>query len=275
MNDTVRQLCAIMKDKYSTGISHYDDAFLEKAILYRITETQTRSAAEYLDLLGNSFPESVLLLNSLSNSFSEFFRNPLTFLVLEQNILPALFKNKTDKNIKEIRMWSAGCASGQEPYSLAILTKEFMKTHYTDYDVRIFATDKLENEIMNASKGIYAETALNNTRLLFVKKYFTLSGENYHINKTLKDAVDFSVFDLLDTDAISPPSSIYGDFDLIICSNVLFYYKKEIQHLIMSKLYRSLSFGGFLITGEAETGIVKTYRGFRQFMVPAAVFVKN
>jgi chemotaxis methyl-accepting protein methylase len=116
---------------------------------------------------------------------------------------------------------------------------------------------------------------VKNVRLEFADKYFRRSGDNFLIDDQIKAQVDFSRYDLLDKDSSAPPSSIYGDFDLVMCSNVLFYYQPQYQQAILQKIFRALRPGGLLVTGEAETAIVKASGGFRQHGIPAPVFVKN
>ena len=275
MKGKTDSIVELMSEKYQIDISMFDESFLEKTVISRMAGYSINTTKDYLVYLIENQSESVLLLESLSNSYSEFFRNPLTFLMLEQNILPKIFNDKNTIQKDEVRIWSAGCAAGQEPYSIAILAKEYADKCQDKAEIRIFATDKSEKELQTARKGIYHARAMQNTRFGFVSKYFSNSGEFYSINSGIKDLVDFSVFDLLDEVAGSPPSSVYGDFDIVMCSNLLFYYRPEIQKIILTRLSNSLVPGGFLITGEAEVAIVKSFRRFKQYDAPAAIFVKT
>jgi chemotaxis methyl-accepting protein methylase len=126
-----------------------------------------------------------------------------------------------------------------------------------------------------ARKGIYDQKNIQNTIQGYINTYFTVKGQTYTISESLKNYIDFSLYDLLDKDTNAPPSSIFGGFDIIMCSNVLFYYKPDVQKLILNKLFRSLNAGGFLLTGEAEIAIVRADRNFRQFASPSTIFVKN
>jgi chemotaxis methyl-accepting protein methylase len=219
--------------------------------------------------------ESRQLVHQLKNSYSEFFRNPLTFSMLEQVVLPRIFDEKGNNHSGEIRIWSAGCASGQESYSLAMLLDDFKDTRSSEVCYRTFATDNSVVEIESAKKGVYDFKSVKNTKLEFAEKYFRHHNESYQLDSKLMEQVDFSVYDLLDKESSSPPASIYGDFDLIMCCNVLFYYQPEVQQMILQKFHRSLKHGGFFITGEAETQIVNSSGGFRLYAAPAAIFVKS
>jgi chemotaxis methyl-accepting protein methylase len=264
-----------MLDKYSSDISVYDESFLQKTVINRSDDVLCPNVTDYLHYLESTPTESLILSDSLNNSYSEFFRNPLTFLMIEQFLLPKIFSEKENSPNAEIRIWSAGCAAGQEAYSIAILSDNLRNNHHPGVSLRIFATDKSEKELKTASKGIYNSKSLQNSRLELVNKYFSNSGEFYSVFENIKKIIDFSFFDLLDKDVHSPPASIYGGFDIIMCSNLLFYYKPELQNVILSKLAGSLVTGGFLITGEAETDIIKSFMGFRQYGEQKTIFVRQ
>lgn len=274
MNITFKNIIGLMKGKYEMDISVYDRYFLEKTINNRLAATSSKSAKEYLDLLSGYPDESKQLKDSIRNSYSEFFRNSTTFALLEQFIIPKMISEKEKSRSHGIRIWSAGCATGQEPYSLAILAADFKNTHTKNISFRIFATDNSEKELESARLGVYVFDTVRNYKLAFVNNYFSIQGKFYSINKEIKNLVDFSLYDLLDENSSSPPASIYGGFDLIFCSNVLLYYNNEIQKKIINKFYSSLDKNGFFVTGEAETAIIKSAGGFRQYFPQAAVFQK-
>ena len=256
-------------------LSVYDTTFLEKIISSRMEFTDCKTADDYLCLLGNHSDELTGLLHQLNNSYSEFFRNPITFSFLEQIIFPQIINSAVKNHTGEMRIWSAGCAAGQEPYSLAILLNDYKNKHQANLSYRIFATDNSVETLEYAGKGIFDLKTIKNTRLEFAEKYFRQNGENFTLSPKLKEQVDFSYYDLLDKDSSSPSSAIFGDFDIVMCCNVLFYYQAEVRQMILQKFLRSLKPGGFLITGEAETGIVESFAGFRKYMSPTAIFVKK
>lgn len=237
--------------------------------------TSVYSEDDYCQILLNNSEEALLFHDSLSNFHSEFFRNPLTFAVLEQVIFPRLFNEIANNHTHGVRIWSAGCSAGQEPYSLAMLTDSCKKSSSLSVTCLIFATDKSFKQLEMARQGIFDLNSIQNTRLSYLSNYFSNSGNLYTINDSIKGKVDFSYYDLLDLESTAPASSIYGDFDLIMCSNLLFYYRPEIQKRILTKFKRSLRPGGFLVTGEAEIGIIKEFGSFRQFMPAAPVFINN
>jgi chemotaxis protein methyltransferase CheR len=273
MNLETAKIIQFIKEDYGLDISMYDDSFLEKTIKCRMAAASCETGAEYSYFLANSPDEPTVLIGQLGNSYSEFFRNPLTFAYLEQVIFPMLFEKKKISKEKEVRIWSAACASGQEAYSLAILCDELTENAPGKLSYRIFATDINPEELANARKGIYPPASLNKVTQKRLQTYFTPDGEAYRISPKLSNCIDFSVFDLLSNHCFCPPASIYGNFDLIFCSNLLFYFKPEFRKHILSKAFHCLSPAGYLVTGESEREIVKK-SDFREVFAHSAIFQK-
>ena len=256
-------------------VSAYDRAFLYQSIARRMAAGGFATIADYADHLADHRAEAEDFHRLLRVGHSGFFRNPLTFALLEQRILPDLLKDRQRGGCDEIRIWSAGCAAGQEAWSVAILLDELTRAHDPPSSYRIFASDFSEQSLAIARAGVYSADSLGNVRLRQLGECFTRQGEFFTIAPRLRGKVDFSVYDLLDEGSSSPQASIYGDFDLILCCNLLFYYRPAIQQRILAKLCRDLVPGGFLVTGETERKIVATCGGLRSVPATAAVFHKN
>lgn len=249
-NKTIFELIRIMKESYKKDLTIYDDAFLIKSLERRMMGIKL-SAAEYPLYLQQNRLEADLLMASFQITYSQFFRNALTFAVLEKLILPQLFSQKPENG--EIRVWSAGCSTGQEAYSIGILLEEGIKSVSKPRRFRIFATD-LSPEALNVARtGLYDGDDIANIRMKQLKNYFEKQGDAYAIGPELKEKIDFSEYDLLDSHSSNPPDSIFGDFDIIFCCNLLFYYSADVRRSIVRKLKRSLAKGGYLVTGEAES----------------------
>ena len=139
INDNIVEL--LMRSR-GIDVSRYDWSFLDNSVQERMGETHCSLVEEYCDLLGQKDKEELSLLELLHNSHSEFFRNPLTFAVLERVILPALVLQIKSTGRKEIRIWLTACAAGQEAYSLAILLEELNNGNTHNFAYRLFATDK-------------------------------------------------------------------------------------------------------------------------------------
>ncbi len=149
---------------------------------------------------------------------------------------------------------------------------ELLTVRASPISFRLIATDHAEAELAAARRGVYDEAAVRHVRLRHLRDYFRREGEAYVIAPRLRARVDFSAYDLLDEQLASPPAGIFGDFDLTLCCNLLFYYRPDRRRLILDRLQRSLSPHGYLVTGETERALVERSGGFHAVASPVAVF---
>ncbi len=273
MKQTNQHITDLILQLQGVDVSKYDETFLNKSIQKRITETHCNSVQEYCALLEQKSNEGEYFLNSLHISYSEFFRNTLTYSALEHIVLPSIALQKRSTKQKEIRIWSAACAAGQESYSLAMLMEELKNGDCETIKYRIFATDQDQTQVIEAQKGQYTAEALNNLSLKRFNQWFTQLGNNYIVKQELKANIDFSVFDLFSEQLGCPPASIFGDFDLVVCANLLFYYKHEYQKMILEKTSGCRANGGYLICGETERDILIRHN-FKEVFPQSAIFKK-
>lgn len=257
---------------YGLNIAPYDASFVLSAANKRMAATGIQPLSAYCERLKDHPEEAAALFRSLRIGYSEFFRSPLTFALLEQVVLPSLVAEKERSGRGEIRVWSAGCASGQEAWSVAMLLDELISARAQPVPYRIIATDLSEEDLSLARAGVYSAEAVETVRLRHLNTYLSRQGDSFVVTPRLRAQVDFSAYDLLDERSTSPAASIYGDFDLIFCCNLLFYYQSDIQQFILGKLCGTLSDGGFLVTGETERAIVARQKWLRAVAPPAAVF---
>jgi chemotaxis methyl-accepting protein methylase len=185
--------------------------------------------------------------------------------------LPSIIsKNKNSKN-KEIRIWSAACAGGQETYSIAMLLEEYKKQNKANLAYRIFATDLCESQVLDAQKGQYTAKSLNALSMQRSKQWFFKHTDTYSIKSELKENINFSVFDLLSNQFSCPPASIFGDFDIVFCANLLFYYTPKYREIILEKASNCLAKGGFIVVGETERDILLRHN-FMEAFPQSAIF---
>jgi chemotaxis methyl-accepting protein methylase len=268
----ISQLKLLIANHIPTAdIDKYDESFLLRSLNRRIQDTQCTTASEYIGLIAQSPAETGVFLNSMSISYSEFFRNALTFSVLERIVLPTLVFKLREARKNELRIWSAACAAGQESYSLAMLLEELKIRSATPFEYRIFATDHSPAQVNEARRGEYAAESLRNLSLNRAQHWFVKQGNKYTVKEALKSNIDFSVFDLFTDQFSSPPASIFGDFDLVLCANLLFYYKKEYQEMILRKTGSCLAKGGYFISGETEREVLISHH-YREEFQQSAIF---
>jgi len=259
--------------KQSTGqdLSKYAEDFLNQTLEKRIKRAGLQFPRDYYDLLKGHPEEAKNLVSSFNITYSEFFRDPLVFALLKQWVLPSLFSTKDNSEKNEIRIWSAAAAAGQEAYSLAILIDDLKMLFHSNITVHIFASDTCLPEIEKAKEGLYPVDQLQKVPLKYLNEYFYPNGKDYKLIPRIRESVDFSTYDILDTETISPPDSIYGSFDLIYCSNLFIYYNAKIRNKIVQKLKKNLISGGLLITGNSEKEILAKYK-LHAICPPAAIF---
>jgi chemotaxis methyl-accepting protein methylase len=264
---TIDQVSLVLGRTYGMDVSMFDPAFLRKSIHKRQQDLGYGTAARYCAFLEGDPEEGRALWQALHIHYSAFFRDPLVFALLERAVLPELASVRR----WGVRIWCAGCAQGQEAYSIAILLEVAARGSPQPFDDRIFATELDEGVLAAAREGIYPTQALANVSLERAHKWFIPHIDGYQVSPELKPGIDFSVFDLLDNSHASPSASIFGDFDLIFCSNVLIYYKPLVQERLLARLHRCLAPGGYLVTDPAEQAIVQAH-GFRAAFPPAPIF---
>jgi chemotaxis protein methyltransferase CheR len=252
-------------------LHRFDPEFLARSFESRMSDNCFCEIADYFRILEKSAVERSLLMDAIMVSYSAFCRNPLTYVVLEEVLLPMMVMQKAKSRSKELRIWSAACASGQEVYCLAMMMEEMEAKNRQSLKYRIFGTDFNKKLIQKAWKGAYPSSELGNITWERMQKWFKRSGDNYCVVDELRTNLDFSVFDLFSDAYTSPPSSVYGGFDLVMCANLLFYYKRAYRVAILSKIVQGMNLPGFLVTGETERQFMLQL-GFREVYPSSAIF---
>jgi chemotaxis protein methyltransferase CheR len=230
----------------------YHAAMLKRRIQKRLFATHCQNFHDYFEFIKNNPNELDQLIDVLTINVSRFFRNSLTFEHIQKMVIPNLNFTKTKENDSSLRIWSAGCSNGEEAYSMAIILKEYLDKESSSVKPNIFATDIDKNALKQALKGTYYSKSIGNAKHSLLEKYFSKNGDQYCISDEIKKMIQFSFYDMLDKNSTAPPESIFGNFDMVLCRNVLIYFNWEYQEIIFNKIYNSLKTNGYLILGEAE-----------------------
>lgn len=254
--------------------ARYAPSFMENVVTKRVKELKSGTIQQYLQYLVGESGEQAILRDMLSVGYSEFFRNSLSYSVLEHVVLPLIVARNKISGSPGLRIWSAACAGGEEVYSMAILMSEFIGSGKTAIPFWIFATDAQEEMINKAKVGRYDAGRMGNVSLKRINRYFKEHDGFFIVNEELKKNIEFSVFDLLDSGLSCPPPSIYGEFDVVYCANLLFYYKPDYQSLILEKASGCLKKDGFIISGEVERDILMNH-GYMEVYPHSAIFQRK
>jgi two-component system CheB/CheR fusion protein len=257
-------LISYMREFQGLDLSVFDEAFLDRTVESRMAALHISSVSAYISQLPGPPPEIPRLLSALQVGESEFFRDSLGFGLLEQYLLPFLFHRKGDA---PVRIWSAGCAAGQEPYSLAILCHELASARFPGARYQILATDSAADSLKAAAIGVFPPWTLLNVRRRHLDAHFLAQADGYALADSLRSQVEFHASNLLD-----PPPAPSPYFDLILCANVLAYYTRAAQSRILDHLRLRLHPEGFLMLGEAERNAVPSGGVFERLSLPGVVF---
>ena len=251
----IKDILDLLHSQRGLDFSGNHAAMLDRRIKKRLFHTKCKTIDEYLQVLYQTPDETDLLIDTLTINVSRFFRNPISFEFIKEYVLPELILAKTKNNEKSLRIWSAGCSRGEEPYSLAILINELFMKENCDLNLNIFATDIDKKALNFALEGSYSIESMSEVKLGIFNKYFVQKDNMYAVKPEIRNKVHFSFHDLLNASTFVPSESIYGGFDIVLCRNVLIYFKLEYQKIILNKLYNSLNANGYLVLGEAETPV--------------------
>jgi len=235
----------IFKDT-SLDFQQYKESYVKRRIGIRMRARGTSTYSDYLHLLRSEPLEYEDLLRDITINVTHFFRDPETFQIIQEEILPLLIYEKVKNNRRVIRLWCAGCSSGEEAYSYAILLKDLLGEEFNNFIVSVHGTDIDNKSLAVAKKGRYLPRQIENVKPAFLKRFFTFDGEMYEVSDEIKDMVHFKKQDLFSGEKSK-------HYDLISCRNVLIYFSKEMQSKLFSEFYRSLNEWGYLVIGKTET----------------------
>ncbi len=233
-------------NRYSNmDFRQYKTTTILRRIHRRMTVNHCQTINDYRLLLETHPEEIGELAKAFLINVSQFFRDKEAFEYLKTEVLPALIKRASEKD-KVLRFWSAGCATDEEPYSLAMLISDLLGVHITEWSVKIFATDVDEASIEFARRGLFTEAHLQGVPKNYHQRFFEQVDQGYRISKTLRQLVIFGQQDL-------SKSAPFPRIDLLLCRNVLIYFTPELQDAVLNQFIFSLNPGGYLFLGKAET----------------------
>jgi two-component system CheB/CheR fusion protein len=245
---TLRELLQELAEQRHFDFRGYKKTTLERRFRRRMFQLSLRGYAEYGDYIREHPDEVNGLLNTLLINVTEFFRDPPAWEILRHEILPPLLKRI--KPGYSFRAWSAGCASGEEPYSIAIMLAEHFGQRIQDYDVKIYATDIDEEALNVARRGEYSLEAVKHVRSEWREKYFH-GKESLRVNRELRRLVIFGRSNLGEDAPIS-------HVNLLVCRNVLIYFDSDLQKRILTRLHYALEPGGVLFLGKSESQLANS-----------------
>jgi two-component system CheB/CheR fusion protein len=239
-----RQLLALLQLRKGTDFTYYKQKTIRRRIERRMGLNKIRTIRAYVDFFRENPAEQDLLYQDFLIPVTGFFRDPATFDTVRESLLPLLFTDKEDGS--QLRIWIAGCSTGEETYSMAISMNEYLGARADAFQIQIFSTDVSEKSIAIARKGIYSVAEVGGVSPERLEKYFEKIAGSYHVSKSIREICVFAHHDFLK----SPP---FARMDLISCRNVLIYMEPYLQKKALATFHYALKENGYLLLGHSET----------------------
>jgi two-component system, chemotaxis family, CheB/CheR fusion protein len=246
--DDDRRLRALLEQvRARSGIdfSSYKEPTIRRRLQRRMLDTNSQTLEDYVRYLRRHPGEYDRLANSFLIKVTDFFRDADLFTHLREQILPTLIEEARSRG-NELRLWSAGCATGEEAYSLAILASEMLGAELERFSVRIFATDLDGEAVAFARRGVYPSSALKNVPAELRDRYLSRLDSAWEVRKHVRGMVVFGQHDL-------GQRAPFPRIDLVLCRNVLIYFTPELQRRALQLFAFALREGGYLVLGKAES----------------------
>jgi len=243
LQDSTNKIFEILNKKTDIDFSSYKEATITRRIKKRMNETKSKGVDDYLQLLEDDNGEVERLKDELLIIVTSFFRDKEAFWELKKEFYSVIENKLYDGNL---RIWSAGCATGEEAYTIAIIICEILEELGIEKKVTIFATDVSERIINQSRNRIFTLDQMEDIDPKYLHKYFDYHNDVYKPNKAIRDMIVFSKHDLIK----DPP---FLNLDLVSCRNLLIYFDNELQKRILSIFYYSMRYESLLFLGKSET----------------------
>jgi two-component system, chemotaxis family, CheB/CheR fusion protein len=238
------EILGVVHERCGHDLSGYKESTILRRMQRRSQLHRMTDLRSYADFVRNSPDEAEVLFNDLLIPVTNFFRDPDVFEELQRRIVPQLFSGKGADD--RVRVWSVGCSTGEEPYSLAMLLLEHAETLAERPQLQIFASDLHDASLERARHGVYPSIIESDVAPARLRRFFTRDGDDYVVNRDLREMVVFARHDLLS----DPP---FSHTDLISCRNLLIYLNRDVQRDAIALFHYALEPGGVLFLGSSET----------------------
>jgi two-component system CheB/CheR fusion protein len=244
--DPLRDLLMLVSSQANIDFRNYKSSTILRRISRRMAVTHVANLRDYTDYLQGQPEEVAELVKAFLIKVTGFFRDPEAFEFIKHSIIPELI-DKAKQNGRILRVWSAGCATGEEAYSMALLVADALGPDFPEWSVKIFATDLATDAIAFARRGIYPENVLSDLPEDYRERFFERNDHGYRISKMLRESVIFGEQDI----SRGVP---FPRIDLVVCRNLLIYLQPELQQTVLDLFAYSLHQShGYLFLGKAET----------------------
>jgi len=241
----LEEISALIEQRSAILFDSSRERFFSTRVREHLEEKGLANGTDLLRQVRGSSIEYESLLERLLTQETSFFRYPAVYEALEKKILPEMQDRKFWESPRTLRIWSAGCSTGEEPYSIAVTLCESLK-FVEAWEIEIMATDISRRALRHAERGVYSKRSLQNVSLGQVDAYFTASKHGYQVRPRIRRMISFAQMNLIEPVYV-------GKFDCIFCMNVLMYFSDDRRLAILRRYYDALEPGGYFLLGHAET----------------------
>lgn len=268
--DGLHSILRLLQERRAIDFSAYKPGTIRRRLEIRLLRTGTADYATYYQYLARHPAEMDLLLDTMTITVSRFFRNPFVFELLSDQILPGLMAASRNGGV---RIWCAGCARGEEAYSLAILLRELSARAPASDPPFIIATDIDREALAHAARASYRSDELSGADRDYRDRYFTADNGSYRLREEVRAMVTLAWHDL--TTCRPPREGIFSDYHLVLCRNTLIYFTRELCERVMDCLARTVTCSGSLVLGEAEMITAGLRKDFREISPRSRIYQKE
>lgn len=241
---TFQKILVLIEKETQVDFREYRRSTLMRRLEKRMYLNHIHNLLEFYQYLLEHKEEIDILYKEFLIGVTKFFRNKDAFKVIQNKIIPELFEQKSA--VEPIRIWSVGCSTGEEAYSLAMLLSEYIGSKQLKHGFKIFATDLDKRSIRKGSSGIYSDNIVADVPTEYLEKYFIKKGQEFFIKKSIRDKIVFTTHDALR----DPP---FTNIDMVSCRNMMIYLNNNLQKNLMIHFQFALNHMGFLFLGPSET----------------------
>jgi len=267
MQEELRRILEKIHRERGVDFREYREATLTRRLGRRLHARGARTYADYACVLDESPGEYDKLFSDLSIHVTGFFRDEGAFRALEEVALPALL-HKSREMQRRLRIWSAGCATGEEPYSIAMLLLELSGGDIGQRDATVLATDMNAGMLERARMGVFSTKEVEAIPLTRLERFFIAEDRGFCVRPALRQLVAFKAHNLAS-------DASWRDLDLVVCRNVFIYFTTALQTRVLKGFYEGLNEGGFLLLGRAETPAAETGDLFQPVVRQAKLYQKR
>ena len=233
----------LIYDASGIHFSSTNRSILESRLRERLREKKSDSLKEYYDILTKDHEELKILLDSVTTNLTRFFRNQPHFDALEKYVVPELIRIRGASPDRKLKIWSAGCSTGEEPYTIAILLKETLPP---GWGFEIVASDISLKSLMVGKEGFYPDSRITGIPEPYLPKYFERKSNGWQIRDEIKKLIRFDYHNLKN-------DSGFRNIDVVFCRNVLIYFDEAAQKATVERFYDALAPKSFLFIGHSES----------------------